>query len=244
MTIVAYHPAISDPNHAAVLRWITHDYWIDDQHILHGPNVKYVPVEPEAYTQAIIHPYQGILHSNAGNAKTPWWNLIAYWRRSDIVGEAHIQVDGVDLPATLIQAMPFNRRADCNYKANRFLVRNTYVGAISFEAQDRGSATLAVTQWSVGSHDTLSSVWGQVDSMVSALTCLSVCYGLWCTVPAYWNDAGIGHHSLFAEWSSFIGKTCPGAARIRQMDYIRQQVANNLAEYSKATGWKCGTGKP
>lgn len=225
-------------------RWVTHDYWIDNEHVMHGPNVQYQPILPEATTQPIIYPYSAILHSNAGTAKTSWYKLWQYWSRSDIVGEAHFDVAGVDMPATLVQTMPLNRRADCNYKANRFLKGSTYVGAISFETDDRGATTLDQTPWSVGNHDSLIPVWGQVDSMISALTCISVVYGVWCTVPTRWDDSGIGHHCLYPEWSSYIGKTCPGAARIRQMDYIRQQVANNLATISKETGWKCGTGKP
>lgn len=233
-----YHPSLTQTE-GDTLRWITHDYWIDNQHLLHGPNVATALVQPEASSQPFIKPYSAILHSNAGVSKTPWWNLIAYWRRSDIVGEAHLQIDGVDLPATVVQAIPFDRRADCNYKANRFAHFTDWVGAISFETQDRGGSSLATTPWSLGDHTVPTETWGQVDSMISALTCLCVCYRVWCTVPAYWNDSGIGHHCLYPEWSSYIGKTCPGAARIRQMDYIRTQVANNLAVYGRATGWKC-----
>jgi hypothetical protein len=71
-----------------------------------------------------------------------------------------------------------------------------------------------------------------------------VCYGIACTNPTRWDDTGIGHHCQYPEWSSYTGKTCPGAARIRQMDYVRHTVAGMLADYSKATGWQCGRGYP
>ena len=225
-----YHPAVTFQQ-GEILRYITHGYWVDSKHIVGGPNVIYRPI-PESTTQPLIAPISAILHSNAGPNKTPWASLWAYMNRKDIVGEAHFQVDGVDGDGPLVQIIPLNRRADCNYKANRWAKDGRYVGAISFESQDRGSATLATTSWSPI----------QLQHMIGVLTWLCVCYNVWCTQPASWTDSGIGHHSLFKEWSSFIGKTCPGAARIRQMDYIRQQVATNLTAFSKDTGWKCGKG--
>lgn len=209
-----------------VLRWITHDWYIHNNWLV-SPHAVIAPVEPEASTQALIRPYSAILHSNAGPSSTGWASLIKYWRRSDITGEAHLQIatDG-----TAVQAIPFNRRADCNYKANRWHNGKEYVGAISFETQDNGAATLPYTPWSVS----------QIETMVSILTCLCVQYGIWCSTPTAWNDSGIGYHSQYKEWSSYVGKTCPGASRIRQMDYIRNRVAGNLAEYGKATGWQCG----
>lgn len=235
-----YHPAIKTDKQGQALRWITGDFWIDHQHWLHGPTVVKTPVEPEASTQAIIVPWSAILHTNAGVNKTSFMSLITYWRRADIVGEAHFQVDGVDITdpsvrfAPIAQAIPLNRKADCNYKANRWWNGKQYVGAISFETQDRGGATLPTTPWSLA----------QVNSMVSTLTWLCVCYGVWCTAPANYQDSGIGYHSQYPEWSSYVGKTCPGAARIRQMDYVRQGVAGCLSQFSQATGWQCGKGFP
>lgn len=229
--------ALAVGDRLAVLRWITHDYWPDANGWIHGPTVVHQPI-PEAFTQPAIVPVLAILHSNAAPALTRWESLIAYWRRSDITGEAHFQVAGVnatgDKAGRLVQAMPVTVRADCNYKANRFLQGGRYVGAVSYETEDRGAATLDQTPWPVA----------QLGPIISSLTCIAVGWGLWCTAPAAWNDRGIGHHVQFTEWSSFTGKTCPGAARIRQMDGVRAGVATMLAEYSKATGWQCGKGFP
>lgn len=223
-----YHPTIPTQKDGHILRWITNDYWIDSANLLRGPQVRHVLI-PEAHTQPTIIPDLAILHSNAGPSPTRWDRLVAYWRRIDITGEAHFQVatDG-----TLAQVMPMNVRADCNYKANRFWRDGAWRGALSFETEDNGAATLPVTPWSPA----------QLMSMVRALTCAAVVYGTWCTAPAAWNDRGIGHHVLFPEWSKYVGKTCPGAARIRQMDWIRNEVANRLAQYSAHTGWQCGKG--
>lgn len=210
-------------------------FWVDDGGWLRGKQVKVEPI-PEAYTQPVIHPRNAILHSNAGPRKTLWTSLWNYIRRLDITGEPHFQVVGVDATSIadglIVQGMPFTVRADCNAKANSWWRGNKRVGAISFESEDRGSASLPDTPWSVG----------QVHVIVGALTALCVVYGVACTSTTRWDDTGIGYHSQFKEWSIYVGKTCPGAARIRQMDYIRARVAQNLLAFGEATGWKCGQG--
>jgi hypothetical protein len=235
------HPAIAglaNAGHPAVdvLRFITGGYYIDAGHVIRGPRAIYSPVMPEATSQPIIHPRSIILHTNAGPHRTAWASLFRYWSRTDITGEAHFQVSGVtdnrDGSARLVQTMPLNRRADCNARANSWLSGTYRVGAVSFETEDDGAASLDRTPWSLG----------QLDLIVAASTAIAICYGVWCTVPARWDDSGIGHHALHPEWSIYRGKTCPGAARIRQMDHIRARVASNLAAYGEHTGWKCGKG--
>jgi hypothetical protein len=66
-----------------------------------------------------------------------------------------------------------------------------------------------------------------------------VVYRIPCTSPPYWNSGGIGHHCQFPEWSTFVGKTCPGAARIRQMDWVRGEVAGRVANYHSIVGGSC-----
>lgn len=185
-----------------------------------GPRAIISPVEPEASTQPIIRPRNAILHTNAGPAKTGWESLVTYWRRKDITGEAHFQVD---MAGNIVQAIPVHRRADCNAKANRFTLpgKITAMGAVSFETQDEGYAALATTPWTVP----------QWEAIVGALTALVVQYGVACTAPTSWSDTGIGYHSQFPEWSIYKGKTCPGAARIRQMDSIRHEVALRVGAY-------------
>lgn len=199
------------------------DYYVNSSHMLIGPNVRHELIVPEATTNPEIYPWSIILHSQAGPRRTAWQSLVAYMRRSDITLEAHFLVE---LDGTIVQTMPLNRRADCNYKANRFRVPfwgspngQLDVGAISFETQDEGSGTLAHTPWSVP----------QLDAITNAIAAIGHKYGVPYTQPATWMDRGVGHHSLFPEWSSYTGKTCPGAARIRQMDYVRTTAAGICA---------------
>jgi hypothetical protein len=135
--------------------------------------------------------------------------------------------------------MELNRRADCNFSANRWVdPRAPYgaFGAVSFETQDLGSKTVDRTPWT----------FPQIGAMVGAITAICVAYNVHCVQPATWDGSGIGHHTLFPyqgigqkAWSNVRGKTCPGAARIAQMDEVRRQVQNRLALYSQTTGWKC-----
>jgi len=219
-----------------ILRWITGGYYIDSWHFLRGGVAVIEPIQPEASTQEFISPRSAILHSNAGAGKTSWLALLTFWRRKDITGEAHFQVEGVDATrledARIVNGIPLNRRADCNAKANAWSWNGRRYGAISFETQDRGGASLATTPWSIP----------QLHAIIGALTCICVVYGVSCTEPANWDSSGIGYHSRFKEWSIYVGKTCPGAARIAQMAYIRDQVAQNLAAFGEATGWRCGQG--
>lgn len=231
------HPALNRVNSAGfrwdfILAYVNGGYWIDDQWLLQGPNVVHALIEPEASTQATGHPHLAILHSNAAPKLTKWEALVAYWRRKDITGEAHF-IPGFE---QMVQTMPLNRRADCNYKANWFRKPGvtTPLIAISFETQDMGAATLPTTPWNMV----------QLNDMVGGLTAICVVAGMSCTAPATWNDSGIGHHALFKEWSVYTGKTCPGAARIRQMDWVRGEVAKRLGDFMQFTDreWTCGTG--
>lgn len=216
-----------------ILKWITKGYTISDDHILDGPNAVYKPI-PESTTQPFIVPHSAILHTNAGSTgANSLWGWIS---QAKVTGEPHFQV-GYEL---IEQYMPLNRRADCNYSANRWAAtvdgQTVYRGAISFETTDNGSATLDKTPWTME----------QLSSMIGALTAICVVYNVSCVEPPYWDASGIGHHTLFPfqgigypAWSNVRGKTCPGAARKLQMPWIRQAVANNLAEFGRETGWKC-----
>lgn len=210
--------------------------WIDNMGWLHGPNVVHSPL-PEASTQPTITPRNVILHTNAGPHKTLWTSLFKYMARTDVTGEPHFQLDGVNAsvanPAELklVQFMPLGVRADCNAKANRWAQNGKYYGAISFETQDEGSVhNIEDDKWSIP----------QLHTLVCALTAICATYGVSCGSPGRWSDSGIGYHSQFPEWSIYKGKTCPGAARVRQMPYIWTTVATLLAEYGERTGWKCG----
>jgi hypothetical protein len=220
----AGHPA------ADVLAFVNSGVWIDANHLLHGPRFT-VDLIPESTVQSIIHPVTGIVHTNGSSGTVTPAQSVAYWRRPDVVGEAHLAI-GYD---NAIQAVPLNRRADCNYKANLwYLPSGVAVGAISLECQDDGAATVATTPLTLR----------QLDLAASVLTAVCVCYGAWCTQPAAWDDSGIGHHILFPEWWK-TPRSCPGAARIRQMDALRKLVADRLVAFgANVAGWHCGMGRP
>ncbi|MFO0417815.1 MAG: N-acetylmuramoyl-L-alanine amidase [Planctomycetota bacterium] len=199
------------------------EYYVNSQHMLIGPGVRHELIVPEATTQPEIYPWSIILHSQSGPQKTRWENLRNYMLRRDIGLECHFIVD---MDGLIIQTMPLNRRADCNFRANRFQVPfwasptgQLDVGAISFETQDEGAASLPFTPWTLP----------QANAIANACAAIGHKYGIPYTQPATWNDRGIGHHSLFPEWSSFRGKTCPGRARIHQMDWVRQRAASICA---------------
>lgn len=183
-------------------------YYIDRNHQLQGPKVIHDFIVPEAFTQPEIKPRTVILHSQAGPRKTPWQALVSYMKRSDITLEAHflIEMDG-----TVVQTMPTHKRADCNYKANPF--------AIAIETQDNGYPTLATTPWTPE----------QAEAIANVVAAVGHKYGIPYTSPTNYLDGGVGYHSQFPEWSTFKGKTCPGAARIRQMDWVRRRAAEVCA---------------
>lgn len=211
-----------------VALYLTHGQMVmDHEGWIRGPGCIHAPI-PEATTQPIIVPHMGILHSNAAPYYTAAERLIAYWRRNDINGEAHFQND---YGPQITQALPVTRRADCNYKANSFMVDGVLHGAISFESADDGGSTLERTPWNLN----------QLESFASVLFLIKVCYPehFWCTPCTNPFDKGIDYHSKFREWSSYTGKTCPGAARIRQMDHIRRDVQLRVAEFQKQCGGTC-----
>jgi hypothetical protein len=208
-----------------ILRFVTGGYWLDERHVLHGPGVTYKPL-PEAATQPFISPRSAIMHSQAGPKKTSWDALWRFMFRSDVSHEPHI-ISNLD--GTLVQVLPFNRRADCNAKANGWWRNGSLYGALSCETQDNGSSTLNTTIWPVE----------QITGLANLLTVQCAAYKIACTAPTKWDDTGIGYHSQFKEWSIYRGKTCPGAARIRQMDELRRMTAHRLAAYYENAGGSC-----
>jgi hypothetical protein len=192
------------------------EYWVDSNHILHGPNV-IVQLIPEAATQEKINPWSIILHSNAGPHKTRWQDLWSYVFRKDIGIEPHFI--GPDSEGVIVQTIPLNVRADCNAKANAWSIKfgasTVRVGAVSFETQDNGAAALATTPYNPA----------QFNALVGAVAAIGHKYGNPYQSPATWDDRGVGYHCQYPEWSIYVGKTCPGAARIYQLDELRRQAA-------------------
>jgi len=219
------HTLSGDNTKENVAKFLAGGLTLDKDGWLYGDNVIVAPI-PEAFTQARIEPIGAILHSNAAPRLTPWQNLIKFWARTDISGEAHFQVP---MTGPGIQAVPLGRKADCNYKGNFFFKDGKPRGYISFETADFGGASLPTTVWSPS----------QLDFMIAVNFLSCVAYKTACSQCPTPYSSGIDYHSKFKEWSVFTGKTCPGAARIRQMDYIRSEVASRLIEYYAQCGGSC-----
>lgn len=207
-----------------VAKFITGGWWIDDQHIVHGPKAV-TQILPEALSQEVIRARSIINHSNAGTKTSGWRALFIYLTTLGVNIEPHFDVQ---LDGTAAQFVPLNRRADCNAKANAWSFGGSRYGAISFETQDNGSASLQTTPWALE----------QFETMVNIQTLICLCYRVRCTPCTTWDDSGIDYHSKFKEWSLYI-KTCPGAARIRQMDELRHQVTEKVAAFYANCGGTC-----
>ncbi len=160
---------------------------------------------PEALTQRKIRAILFILHSMAGPNMTSLEAIRRYYYRDDIHTES---TWGLAMSGECAQFVPVDVRADCNADANNL--------ATSVETQDLGSATLATTKWSPEQVEQLAglSAWQHMNPLC-ALTLGD---------PADWNQPGVGYHSEHDEWSIYVGKTCPGAARIAQMPEIRRRA--------------------
>jgi hypothetical protein len=216
-----------------ILAYLNGGFVITDEHYLYGPGVTVKPL-PEALTQPIITPRMQIMHTQAANRKATndqAWN----YARNLSTGEANVY--GPDmLTGAIIQAMPFNRRADSNYKVNMFALGGiSNYGAASWETQDEGSASLRNTNWSLP----------QLETMTCGLTAYCFVYRTACTMCGHARDTGIAPHVLFANdknypWSK-DGHTCPEAARVRQLPFLLGKVAERLAGIYAAVGESCST---
>ena len=98
------------------------------------PHANYKPI-PEATTQPSIVPRSWIYHTMAGPRSTTPEALWEYMNRGDISGECHVQLGYT----SIIQALPFNVRADNNYKGNSWTELGVRYGSLSVETQDDGA---------------------------------------------------------------------------------------------------------
>ncbi len=239
------HPALAakstDGQHklADLLAEENAGYIINAEHLLlnlTNPSSVVIKLLPEAANQKTIKPRLVIQHTNGGPHSSDLQALFGFRSQPGIDIEAHLQVQ---LDGVIGQFMPFNRVADANFHANRFIHNGVAFGAISHETQDHGfkHLELAKDPWTME----------QLAAIIGATTAECVVYNIRCNQPAEWNDSGIGHHSLFpflgegvlGAWSKFQGKVCPGKARIAQMDFLRSQVAQRMAKFYVRSGGRC-----
>jgi hypothetical protein len=158
---------------------------------------------PEANSQPTILPYQWIVHTAVdGPGPTDLGN---YFERASVPLESHTWLRWTFHE----QFMPFNRRADANYKANRFLKDGKYRGAISTETEDDGTP--------------VERPWNnyQINELIRFGLWLHRTYGIPVAIPRTWDSPGMGWHSLFPnQWTNVAGKTCPGSTRINQFKNV------------------------
>jgi hypothetical protein len=231
-------PAANGQPRVDWLAWFNEGFVITDGHVLANaanPELIIITLLPEAYTQPLIVPRLQIAHTQAsGRGKAS--NIAAYTHaaKSSVNIEPH--VFGPEMvTGQMLQCMPFNRRADTSATANVFRIGGdwTNYGAVSYETQDLGGATINNTPWPER----------QLMSLVGAMTAVCATYSVWCTpvrpgteMREEWR--GISHHSNVKSWSRG-GHSCPGAARIAQMDWVRHHVATRLANIYGAWGVGC-----
>lgn len=155
----------------------------------------------EADDQPVITPYQWIVHT-AVDSKGPT-NLHGYFEQWAINLESHTWLRW----NIHEQFIPFNRSADANYKANRFLKAGIFRGAISTETEDDGNPE--------------GNPWNtyQVNELIRFGVWLARNLGIPPVLPAGPYDPGMGYHSLHPMvWTNVKGKTCPGGTRIAQFN--------------------------
>lgn len=156
---------------------------------------------PEADEQSLIVPTIMVAHSIVGSARSAY----NYFRDGTTIESHWITTKGGEA----WQCMEADRRADANYKVNRFWDGKRWCGALSMETEDNGDPDR--DPWTDAQIDTLVEWfrWGNREFGIPLTLCKSA------------FEPGIGYHSLFPMvWTNVRGKTCPGTARIRQFHEV------------------------
>lgn len=152
---------------------------------------------PENATADEIDPRVAILHTAVSQALS----LYPYFVRPEITVETHFytRFDGV-----IEQYMDTERQADGNRDANEF--------SVSLENQDNAVNPIApMTEAQLRSDIKLFSWLSDVHPKIKRQRC------------DRWDGSGYGYHSMWgapSHWTPVAGKTCPGAARIKQFEEI------------------------
>lgn len=176
------------------------------------PYAEWMPI-PENEYQSKITPTQLIYHTMSGPELTSIEALFHYIARSDVNGECTFILDMLGRMAQLLEA---DTRADNNFMANQ--------RAISIETQDVGYIAdpgIAKTPWT--------------DPQLAQLAGLSAWTNLRFDVPierpAEYDDPGMDGHRAHKEWSSFVGKTCPGQTRWEQIPEVHD-AAKRIVDWT------------
>lgn len=132
-----------------------------------------------------IQPRLAILHI----AVTAAWSLYEYFRDRSGGIESHFYVTW---RGKIEQYRDTDYEADANYGANPF--------AISIESQGFGGG-----RWNLLQRRAIKRL----------LRWISETHPVPLRAAEHWQDAGVGYHSQYPEWSP-VAKSCPGPLRIRQ----------------------------
>lgn len=167
------------------------------------PALKWNPL-PEHGSQASIVPRQWIVHTFVDSVRMTTDKMQDYFEFSSDL-ESHTILGWAEHQ----QLMDFDRKADANYKANRFQIGDVWYGAISTETEDDG--------------DPEGKPWNayQIKELIRFGVWLNRTFGIPPVLPKNWNDPGMGYHSLHPLiWTPHRGKTCPGSTRIKQFKEV------------------------
>lgn len=204
---------------------IDSDGWLYKLNAADGTPALHIRPLPQATTQPRILPWMWINHTQAASNKGSFQAAWNWWTSTASGGgEAHTVTN---MDGEITQFMPFTRRADCSYKANSFFVEHNglqvLAGALSDEAQDEG--------WGSGKPGTLCAYSpAQLETKAQVLAATHIKYGIPLDqVPAGPFDRGIGWHRLHAQWSKYVGKSCPGDARVAQQPELRARAQQIVA---------------
>lgn len=169
---------------------------------------------PEHDSQPAIVPIQWIVHTFVDSPSMNIDKMQDYFEFSTPL-ESHTLLGWFEHQ----QLMDFDRRADANYRANRFEVGGAWCGAISTETEDDG--------------DPLEKPWNayQLGELIRFGTWLSRTFGIPPFPPTWWNAPGMGWHCLYPDdWTNQPGKLCPGHRRIAQFTgIVLPAIRANLA---------------
>lgn len=167
------------------------------------PGLRWRPIPENAFQESIV-PTQWIVHTFVDSPSADLEDMGDYFERTDIGLESHTVLGW----ASHDQLVDTEVRADANYRANR---RPDGTGAISTETEDDG--TPVERPWNTY----------QLGELIRTGVLLHELHGIpaeLCPTP---DAPGMGYHSMFgapSDWTPAVGKTCPGATRIKQFREI------------------------
>lgn len=185
-------------------------HWSSAQSTAYGDSLDSMVREMEETTMTKAVRYPGAVFNSDGS--TPGLTIVPVQliiHCTAIEGDAHPH-DGLEwhlenhYDGYLEQLVEFNRRADAQNQANRFLKDGVWCGAISMECWGLGDGWLTAAQ---------------IQNILDVARFLNTEWGVPLDKCLAWDDPGIGWHTLFPQWM-VTPKSCPGINRKSQIDTV------------------------